>query len=764
VNFRRIDVTALVSRVIFCLGRADFALLLTFVFWTCYPNLKMFVTRKSGGNWMTKKKIFFLFIVLPAVLIFCLSTCSKTEEAAPAVEYDVPEGSENWPSFRGVNASGLTENQDLPLEWDAKTGKNIKWSYETQGLGLSSPIIWEDRVFITTAIDQVADDSSLKVGLYGDVVSVQNENPHAWEVICLDRNTGKEIWRKEAFRGVPKIKRHPKSSHASSTAATDGKHVVAFFGSEGLYCYDFDGNLLWKRDFGVLDSSWYTMPEAQWEFGSSPIIQDGKLIIQVDVQKDSFIAALDVETGDTIWKTERDEIPTWSSPTVHVGSVRAQVIVNGYKHIGSYDFETGEPIWWLKGGGDIPIPTPVVGFGNVYITSSHGRMRPIYAIKLDAVGDVTPQDEENLNEHVAWFYQRKGAYMPTPLIYGDYFYVCRINGILLCYDARTGEEIYKQRVGSMQGAFTASPVAADGKLYLADEYGIVHVVEAGPEYKLLQSNNLHESCLASPAISGKMLFVRTIGHLFAIGKGGETKGIQTRVEEKEPEERVDFSTVKTDGSIQDPEELIKIFSAKLRTITSVEYDTEVKGAESDEATFGSLSSKAKLWRYASGLPEYFHIEGTHEDAKTESTSAFILGSDGNEYYYIDKDKNTIKKGVEFSDAGPDFQKAQYVLVTEFVSDDPLSMEKSDAKLAINGIKNIGGEDCYELACAFPQYGNYEITWYVSIETFLPYGQNVKYTKQDGKRGGFIQTLSNIKIDQHSTAEIFAIKDLEKDQE
>jgi outer membrane protein assembly factor BamB len=712
---------------------------------------------------MNKKNGFLWMILLPIVLILLCSYCAKSEGTSIADSYDVPQGAENWPSFRGVSASGLTENQDLPLEWDVTSGDNIKWSYETQGLGLSSPIIWGNKVFITTAIDQVADDSSLKVGLYGDVTSIQSENPHTWEVICLDRDTGKEIWRRESYRGVPKIKRHPKSSHASATAATDGNHVVAFFGSEGLYCYDFDGSLLWKRDFGVLDSSWYTMPEAQWEFGSSPVIHDGKVIIQVDVQENSFIAALDVENGETLWKMNRDEIPTWGSPNIYEGDGRTQVVVNGYKHIGSYDFETGEPIWWLKGGGDIPIPTPVFGFGNAYIMSSHGRMRPIYAIKLDAVGDVTPKDEKNLNEHVAWFYPRMGAYIPTPLIYGDYFYVCRINGILLCYDAKSGEEIYKQRAGSMNGAFTASPVAADGKLYLVDEYGDVHVIKEGPEYELLKTNSLHESCLASPAISGKLLFVRTIGHLFAIGKGGKTAGIETRVEKEKPEEMVDFSSVKTDGSIQDPQELLKIFAAKLRTITSVEYDTEVKGVESEEATFGSLTSRAKLWRYASGLPEYFHVEGSHEDAKKENIGRFILGSDGNEYYYIDKDKNTIQKGVEISDAGPDFRKAQFLLVTEFVSDDPLSMEKSDAKTAINGITEINGEPCYELSCAFPQYGNYEVVWFVSVKDFIPHGHTVIYTRQDGKRGGFSQTLSNIKIDRHSKPEMFKIENLQKYQ-
>ena len=712
---------------------------------------------------MKRDKRVSLLIILPVVLILFCSYCSKNEETEMAVKYDVPLGSQNWPSFRGVAGAGLTENQDLPLEWDVKSGKNIKWSYGTPGLGLSSPIIWEDRVFITTAIDQVADDSSLKVGLYGDVVSVQNENPHAWEVICLDRDTGEVLWKKEAFRGVPKIKRHPKSSHASSTAATDGKHVVAFFGSEGLYCYDFDGNLLWKRDFGVLDSSWYTMPEAQWEFASSPLIHKGVVIIQVDVQKNSFIAALNIETGETIWETERDEIPTWSTPAIYEGNDRTQVVVNGYKHIGSYDFLTGEPIWWLKGGGDIPIPTPVFGFGNTYITSSHGRMRPIYAIKLDAVGDVTPAGEKELNEHISWFYPRMGAYIPTPIVYGDHLYVCRINGILLCYDARTGEEVYKQRVGSMQSAFTASPVAADGKLYFADEYGDVHIVKAGPEFKHIATNKLHESCLATPSISGNLLFVRTVGHLFAIGKGGETKGIATRVEQKETEEEIDLSAVKTDGSIQDPQELIKIVSAKLQTVSSAEYDVTVKGVEAEESTFGLLTSKVRMWRYASGVPEYFHVEGTHKDPEKESTRAFIGGSDGKEYYYIDKDKNTIKKGVEISDAGADVRILSSAFITDLVSEDPLSIEKTAEKITINGIVEINGEECYELSFVFPQYGNYEIIWHFSVKDFLPHARTIKYTRKDGKIGGYVQTLSNIRVNEHSNPDDFKIENIEKYQ-
>jgi hypothetical protein len=298
---------------------------------------------------------------------------------------------------------------------------------------------------------------------------------------------------------------------------------------------------------------------------------------------------------------------------------------------------------------------------------------------------------------------------------------------------------------------------------LADEYGDIHIVKAGPEYEHKATNKLHESCLASPAISGNLLLVRTIGHLFAIGKGGETKGIQTRVEKEEPEEKIDFSAVKMDGSIQNPQELIKLVSAKLQTISSVEYDISVKGAEAEESTFGVLYAKAKLLGYASGIPEYFHIEGSHKEAEKESSSSFIGGSDGNEYYYVDKDNNTIKKGVEYSDAGADFRKLSFGLVTDFVSDDPLSTEKTAEKMGIDGIKEINGEDCYELHFAFPQYGNYEIIWYFSVKNFLPQARTIKYTMRDGKRGGYMQTITNIKINKHSKPNIFKIKDIKKYQ-
>lgn len=479
-----------------------------------------------------KKKLTFIILIF-AVLLFVFSCSEKREQeqelsarqsikqGEPAVEekeedYQAPEGAENWPQFRGVRAKGIAQNQDLPLTWDAKKGENILWKTRIPGLGHSSPVVWQDRVFITTAVGK-DEKPYLKVGLYGESPDNPEKFIHHYRVYCIDRKTGDIAWEKTAYSGIPQVKRHIKSSHANPSIATDGKHVVAFFGSEGLYCCDMDGKLLWKKDFGYLDAGAFNRPEVQWGFGSSPIIYRDKVIALCDVNNQSFIAALNVETGEEIWRTRRDENPTWGTPTVHEGTDRIQVIVNGYKHIGAYEVETGKEIWKLKGGGDVPVPTPVTAHGHVFITNAHGKLRPIYAIRLDAVGDITLKKGEMSNKFITWYEPRRGAYQNTPLIYGSYLYVIRGNGMLSCYQAKTGEELYRERVGD-NSAFTASPAAADGKLYFTDEYGNISVVKAGPKFKILATNSMHEVCLASPAISGGMLFVRTSEHLYAIGK------------------------------------------------------------------------------------------------------------------------------------------------------------------------------------------------------------------------------------------------------
>jgi len=425
-------------------------------------------------------------------------------------------GDTNWPAFRGLHASGVADGFATPVRWSVAREQNIKWKTPVPGLGHSAPIVWDNRLFVTTAI-RARGKARLKPGLYGDITPVSDRTQIRWVLFCFDRETGKLLWERTANEGVPRTKRHPKSSHANPTPVTDGRHVVAFFGSEGIYCYDTDGRPLWEKDLGLLDAGFYRAPAAQWGFGSSPVIYDGHVIVQCDVQKGSFIAALDITNGQEVWRTPRDDVPTWSTPTIDVRPGRAQVIVNGYKHIGGYDLRSGRELWRLAGGGDIPVPTPVVGHDLVYLTSAHGGMSPICAVRIDAEGDLGQTNGSSRNEHVAWGYERGGNYMQTPLVYGKHLYLCSDRGVLSCLDAVTGRYIYQQKL-PIRSAFTASPVAADGKIYLTAENGHVAVVKAGAEFQLIATNDLGESCLATPAVSTGQLFFRTRHRLVAVSE------------------------------------------------------------------------------------------------------------------------------------------------------------------------------------------------------------------------------------------------------
>jgi len=420
----------------------------------------------------------------------------------------------NWPSFRGLNARGFSDGRPTPVTWNVESKNNIEWKTAIPGLAHSSPIIWGDRIFITTANSE-KENPELKTGLYGSINPVEDDSVHQWKVYCLDKKTGKILWEKTAHEGVPKVKRHPMATHANSTAATDGHYVVAFFGSEGLYCYDLNGKLVWKKDFGVLDSAFFSVPSAQWSFASSPVIHDGIVVVQCDALNTAFLAALDVKNGKELWRTPREDYPTWSTPTIHVGEGKTQIIVNGFKHIGGYDFQTGKELWKIAGGGDIPIPTPVVVGNLVYINSAHGRMSPIYAIKLDAQGDISLKDETTSNDKIVWSVRRGGAYIQTPLIYGDYLYNLNMNGSLICFHAKTGEQIYREQLGKME-AFAASGVAADGKLYFTSQEGDVYVVKAGPNFEILATNSMNDENLATPAISDGKLYFRTHHYLVAV--------------------------------------------------------------------------------------------------------------------------------------------------------------------------------------------------------------------------------------------------------
>lgn len=422
---------------------------------------------------------------------------------------------QNWPSFRGPSASGVAEGRNMPVKWDAEKSVNVLWKVQIPGLAHSSPVVWGNRVFITTAVSSNPKEET-RFGLYGDVAPVKEESKHTWKVYCLDKQTGKILWERVAYEGLPKVKRHPKATHASSTPATDGKHVIALFGSEGLYCYDTNGKLQWKQDPGVLDAGWFYDPDYQWEYASSPIIYKNLVILQADIQKNSFIAAYDLKTGKQVWKTAREEIPSWGTPTVYEGKTRAELITNGTKAIRGYDPLTGKELWRLTPNSEITTPTPFVAHDLIFVTSGYAPIQPIYAIRPGANGDITLKDGQESSAAIAWSKKRGGPYMPTPVVYEDLLYTVSNSGVLTAYNARTGERVYQQRLADRGGAFTASPVAADGKIYLSSEDGEIFVVKAGPKHELLSVNPMGEVMMATPAISGDMLIVRGIKHVFAI--------------------------------------------------------------------------------------------------------------------------------------------------------------------------------------------------------------------------------------------------------
>jgi len=429
---------------------------------------------------------------------------------------------QNWPQFRGPGASGVAEGQAAAQTWNAEKGENVVWKTNVPGLAHSSPVIWGNVVFVTTAVTSAAKDET-RYGLYGDVAPVKDDPKHTWKVYALDKRTGKILWERIASEGVPKVKRHPKSTHADATPVTDGKHLVVLFGSEGLYAYDFKGKLLWKQDLGVLDAGWFYDPDYQWEYGSSPIIYKNLVIIQADIQKDSFVAAYNLKNGKLVWKTQREEIPSWGTPTVYEGKTRAELITNGSKAIRGYDPQTGKELWRLTPNSEVTTPTPIIAHDLIYVTSGYRPIQPIYAIRPGASGDISLKDGKDSSEFIAWSKPRGGPYMPTPIVYGDLLYTLSNQGVVTAYDAKTGERIYQERLGGKGGAFTSSPVASDGKLYFSSEDGEVFVVKAGPKHELLATNPVGEVMMATPAISDGLVIVRGINHVFAFGNSNASK-------------------------------------------------------------------------------------------------------------------------------------------------------------------------------------------------------------------------------------------------
>jgi outer membrane protein assembly factor BamB len=338
---------------------------------------------------------------------------------------------------------------------------------------------------------------------------------HTWKIYSLDKKTGRVIWEKTAFEGVPKAARHVKATQANSTPAADGKYVVALFGSEGLACYDFNGNLIWNKDLGILNPGLWDDPSSSWGHASSPVIYRDLVIVQADGHKQSFIAAYNLKDGKQAWRVERGEITSWTTPSINTANGRTELVANGGRYIRGYDPLTGKELWRFSDNDtQVKMQAPQIGNGLIYITGGYPAGRPMYVFKSGAIGDISLKSGQTTNDFIAWSSSKGSPYTPTPIIYGDIFYVCADNGVLSAYDAKTGELHYQERLPS---SFSASPVAAGGKLYLASEDGDVFVVKAGKKFELLATNPMGQALMATPAVSGDLLIVRTGSHLYAVG-------------------------------------------------------------------------------------------------------------------------------------------------------------------------------------------------------------------------------------------------------
>jgi outer membrane protein assembly factor BamB len=420
-----------------------------------------------------------------------------------------------WPSFRGREASGVADGQQLPDQWNVEGKQHVLWQTPIPGLAHSSPVVWGDRIYVTSAISSVP--ASFKPGQYGDGNASEDRTPHRWMVYAIDRKTGRIAWERLAHEGAPADLRHVKSTYASATPATDGRVVVAWFGSQGVHAFTTAGERLWKVDLGRVDVGAFGMPSVEWGPASSPIIWNGLVLLQVDTQTDAFIAALSLETGALVWKMPREDKTSWSTPSVLTLAGVPELVTSG-DWIRGYDPRTGSERWRLRSGAGIPAPTPIAADGLIVVTGSGlGGRRPLMAVRPGGLGDISLTGAETSNAQVKWSKSR-GPFIPTPLAYQGILYVLANNGVLDAYDVATGEEIYRQRLPQIGSGFSASPVAADGKLYVTNEDGQVMVIAAGRTFRHIATNSIPETLMATPALSNGVLYLRGSSSMFAIGR------------------------------------------------------------------------------------------------------------------------------------------------------------------------------------------------------------------------------------------------------
>jgi outer membrane protein assembly factor BamB len=418
---------------------------------------------------------------------------------------------DRWPQFRGPSAGVAESDPALPDRWSATS--NILWTADVAGMGWSSPVVWGDHVFVTSVIN-TGQAEAPKPGLYFGGERPPSTAPHRWMVHDVDFATGKVRWSKEVRNGVPVVPKHLKNSYASETPVTDGERVYFYFGNVGLFVFDLKGTPVWSKPLGPFKT------RNGWGTAASPVLHRDRIYIVNDNDDRSFLAAFDKRTGAEIWRVPREEGTNWATPFVWEHDGRAEIVTSGSGKVRSYDL-TGALLWELKGMSSISIPTPFERHGLLFISSGYvgDALRPAYAIRPGAKGDISLKAGETSNQHIAWSMPTLAPYNPTPIVYGDYYYTLFDRGFFTCHDARTGKEIYgRQRIAADASGFTASPWAYNGKIFAMSEDGDTYVIEAGPAFKVLGKNSLGEMTLATPAISRGSLVIRTASKLYRVGK------------------------------------------------------------------------------------------------------------------------------------------------------------------------------------------------------------------------------------------------------
>lgn len=410
-----------------------------------------------------------------------------------------------------MNAT-VADNPALPERWSET--ENVEWVTDVPGLGWSSPVVWDQHVFLTTVTAE-GEFEQPKPGLYAP--RGRPEPPpleHEWRVYCLDLATGNIRWQRSVRAGQPDFPRHMKNTYASETPTTDGERVYVRFGDLGLYTFDMDGRELWRVE--IPDKR----TRSEWGSASSPVLHEGKLIILYDNEEASWIAALDATTGTELWRTNRDEVSSWATPYIWENERRTEIVTSGVNRIRSYDLD-GNLLWEMDGQMSwATIATPFSSHGMVYINSGYFRdqHRPAYAIRPGASGDISLRGEAHSNDYVAWYQPTAGNYNTSPLVYGDTYYSLLDRGFFEAYDATSGEPVYSRQRIRVGASFTSSPWAYNGKVFALSEQGDTYVMRAGPEFEVLGVNSLNEMAMASPAIVGDRLLIRTRSKVYSIRK------------------------------------------------------------------------------------------------------------------------------------------------------------------------------------------------------------------------------------------------------